>query len=286
VEKKTLLTAAFISTLLLIAITEGCFVKLAQANPYRYLYKHVTPPAGAIPLVISVSSPKNNAVYNVNDIALTFNVSDYGTSIDFIYNIYFKASWLQENVIVYKQNSHSPEFPDFWSYDETFWDLPDGESSVVITARGGGYYVDNTKVDYFDGTAYYFEMTTVSVVNFTVATPPEVSVLSPLNGTYDSSDVQLNFTVNESFSKISYVLDHQDNMTIDGNTTLLGLSNGVHNVTVYACENAGNVGSSETITFTVAEPEPLPSASIATASIASVVVAGAVLLVYFKKSKK
>jgi len=286
VRKKTLLTAGFISVLFLIAIAEACFVKFAQANPYRYIYKQISPPSDATPILITISSPRSNAAYNVNDIALTFNVSDYGTSISFIYEIYFKASWLQENVTIFKQNPHSPEFPDFRSYDETFWDLPDGEYSVVITARGGGYIVDNTKVDYFDGTAYYFEMTTVSAVNFTIATPPEVSILSPKNETYGSSEVPLKFAVDKSLSKISYVLDYQDNVTIHGNATLTGLSNGVHNVTVYAWDDAGNIGSSETIIFIVDAPEPLPATFVSTVSVASVATAGAGLLLYRKKRRR
>jgi len=53
----------------------------------------------------------------------------------------------------------------------------------------------------------------------------------------------LNYTVNEPVSKIFFVLDGQWNVTIAGNTTLAGLSNGVHNVTVYAWDDVGNVGS-------------------------------------------
>jgi hypothetical protein len=266
-------------------MAEGCFVKVAQANPYSkfYLFEKVSPPANAIPLIISVSCPKNNAVYNVSDIALIFNVSDYGTSIDFIYNIYFEACWLQENVIVWKQNPHSPEFPDFWSYNETFWDLPDGEYSVVITARGGGSYEDNIKVDYFWGTVYNFEMTSISVVNFTVATPPEVSILSLENETYDSSDVPLNFTVSETVSQISYVLDGGKNRTINGNTTLTDLPNGDHNVTVYATDEAGNVGASETICFSVEVPF---QTTMVIAPIASAAIIGSGLLVYFKKRRR
>ncbi len=287
VEKKALFTAIFISALLFLALAmaEGCFVKIAQANPYAnfYLSEKVSPPTDSIPLIISLSSPKNNAVYNVSNIALTFNVSDYGTSIHFIYNIHFKASWLQENVTVWKQNPRSPEFPDSWSYDETFRDLPDGEYSVVITARGGGSYEDNIPVDYFWGTVYHFEMTSISVVNFTVATPPEVSILSPGNETCDSSNVPLNFTVSEAVSQISYVLDGQENMTINGNTKLTELSNGFHNVTVYATDEAGNVGASETVYFSVDVPFPT---TMVIAPIASVTVIGVGLLAYLKKRKR
>jgi hypothetical protein len=62
----------------------------------------------------------------------------------------------------------------------------------------------------------------------------------------------------------------------------------VHNVTAYAWDVAGNVGTSETITFTIAEPELFPAtpATVASvASVASVATAGAGLLVYFKKRK-
>jgi hypothetical protein len=284
VGKKTLLTAAFISMLLLIAITEGWFVKLAQANPYsKYDVKQVSPPEGAIPLIISVSSPNDIAVYNVNDIALTFSVSARDTDINAINNVYFTASWLQEKVIVYDYNySKSPISPDFWSYNETFWDLLDGEYSVVITAVGEGSYVEE-KVPFIEGTIYHFDMTTISVVNFTIATPPEVSILSPKNETYSSSEVPLNFTVNKSFSKISYVLDCQDNMAINGNATLTGLSDGVHNVTVYAWDDAGNIGSSETVTFTVDAPESFPATFVSAVSVASVATVGAGLLLYRKK---
>ena len=265
--------------LFLIAIAEACFVKFAQANPYsRYVPKHISPPEGAIPLTISVSSPKNDAVYNVNDIALTFSVSAVGTDVNSIDNVSFTASWLQERVIVYIYNySKSPKSPDFWSYDETFWDLPDGEYSVVSTAFGGGSYVES--VNLLDGTFYYFDMTTISVVNFTIATPPVVSILSPKNETYGSSEVPLNFAVDKSFSKISYVLDHQDNMTIYGNATLTGLSNGVHNVTVYAWDDAGNIGSSENVAFIVATQESsFPAMSVSAVSVASVATVGAGLM--------
>lgn len=99
----------------------------------------------------------------------------------------------------------------------------------------------------------------------------------------------MNFTVNKSFSKISYVLDGQDNMTIDGNATLTGLSNGVHNITVCAWDAAGNIGSSETITFTVAAvtaPEPFPVTFVSAVTVASVATVGAGLLLYRKKRRR
>ena len=281
-EKKQLVTIALTSVLLVIALGGGCF-KLVQANPYAsfYLFESVPPPAGAVPLTISISSPQSDAVYRANDVTVSFNVDTQGTSIYTIYEVSFTASWLQEPVIIFKQNSHSPEFPKSCSYNETFWDMPDGEYSVVITARGGGSYEDRTPVDYFWGTVYGYDMTSTEVVNFTVATPPRVTILSLENATYNSSNVPLNFTVDKTFSQISYVLDGQKNTTMNGNITLTELSNGYHNVTVYATDETGNTGVSETVYFSV--DVPFPVVTMAAASTVVAVAVGAGLLLYHKK---
>jgi len=60
------------------------------------------------------------------------------------------------------------------------------------------------------------------------------------------------------------------------------LANGEHNLTVYATDEAGNMGASETIYFSVAEPFPT---TLVMASVITVSVAGIALLVYFKKRK-
>ena len=67
------------------------------------------------------------------------------------------------------------------------------------------------------------------------------------------------------------------------------MTNGFHSITVYANDTFGDMGASETITFTIAipEPTPFPTAPVAAVSGASaVVVVGAGLLVYFKKRKR
>jgi hypothetical protein len=89
-------------------------------------------------------------------------------------------------------------------------------------------------------------------------------------------------------SKIAYCLDGQENLAISGNTTLTELPNGEHNITVYATDETGNTGASETIIFNVAKPEPpapFPTTMVI-APIASVGVMGVGLLVYFKKRKR
>ena len=75
----------------------------------------------------------------------------------------------------------------------------------------------------------------------------------------------------------------KENVTIAENTTLPGLSNGKHNVTVYGWDFAGNSGASETINFNIAEP--FPALSITIASIIVVAAVCVALLVYLKKYK-
>ena len=82
-------------------------------------------------------------------------------------------------------------------------------------------------------------------------TPPLVTILSPENTTYTTTSVPLTFTINEDCPWIGYSLDNQANVTITGNTTLTGLSDGVHSITVYANDAAGNMGTSDTVYFTI-----------------------------------
>ena len=117
------------------------------------------------------------------------------------------------------------------------------------------------------------------------ASEQPVLILVPQNITYSTAAVPLNFTVPESAKWVRYSLDGQYNVTVTGNTTLNGLANGFHNLTLYADDPFGNTLVSETIHFSVALPEPFPTAIVTTASIGSVTVVGLGLLFYFKKRR-
>lgn len=266
--------------LLLSASVVAFCVKVAQANPYMY-HEWVDPPSGSIPLAITIASPVNNTSYNCSDVAFKLNITTQGTSVIYLLDAYYTTSWKSGNVTVYKQNSYSPEFPSFWEYSDTFRQMPDGEYTVMITARGGGGYAEGLTYNFFD-------MTKTSVIKFRVDTNrPCVSQLSIENKTYSKPDLSLDFVVNESVSVVSYVLDGQKNVSIYGNTTLTGLPEGVHNVTVYATDAAGNVGVSETAVFSVSFEKPFQVepmvAGVAVATAAVILVAG---LAYFKKRRR
>jgi len=128
-----------------------------------------------------------------------------------------------------------------------------------------------------NNTDHYPLMAPVDIVN------PSIQILSPENRIYDTSSCPLNFAVNEPASQITYSLNGEENITIAGNTTLVGLTNGNHTITVYAWDEAGNVGTSEPINFTV--DVPFPTTLTITASAATAAVIGTGLLAYFKKHK-
>ena len=113
-------------------------------------------------------------------------------------------------------------------------------------------------------------------------TPPEITIISPENKIYHKTSIPIEFSVNEPVSWMQYKLDNENVTEISSNTTIAALSLGSHNLTVYAIDDAGNVGVSQTIQFEVAE-DPFPA--LVVASVITVAVVGVGLLVYFKKRK-
>jgi hypothetical protein len=273
------------------------FINLAKANPtvFNDNLGTIPPDINTKPPVVSQFAPKNYTVYATNVIPLFINVSVGESSTadsKYIGEIYYKADWQTKNISIYEYNptkdiySTEPVITQF-SKTLNLTGVPDGNHSLIVYAKERGAYYSYT--DYSAGNVWYeyyylFEIEGSSSVFFTVATTaPSVSVPSIQDATFYSPNVDLSFIVNEQTSRTAYSLDGNDNVTITGNATLSGLSVGVHNVTVYAWDAAGNVGASETITFTIAEPAS--AAIIATASGASVIIILGCLLVYFKKRK-
>lgn len=113
---------------------------------------------------------------------------------------------------------------------------------------------------------------------------PKVAVVSPENKSYNATSVSLVFTVNKPVVWMGYSLDGQEIVTITGNTTLSGLSNGMHNITVYAKDEFENTGASETITFNI--EVPFPTILVVTISGVVVSIVGIGFFIYFKKRRK
>jgi hypothetical protein len=158
--------------------------------------------------------------------------------------------------------------------------LVDVQGNLSLTGLSAGLHsITIYATDLSDNTALS-QTTYFNVDN----APPIISVISPQNNKYGSSKIPLTFTLNEVASEIVYSLDGLDNVTISGNSTLSGLLNGEHNVTVFAWDVAGNVGSSQTANFTIVS-ELFPTVPIVAVSIVAVALVVAGLLIYYKKQK-
>jgi hypothetical protein len=116
-------------------------------------------------------------------------------------------------------------------------------------------------------------------------TIPIVIVLSPTGKTYDTSDIPLAFSVNEFPLWMAYSLDGQGNVTVDGNVTMGGVSNGTHYVTVYSRDSTGNTGASDTVYFTV-NVAVIPFVYWALLVVVVVVVAVFSFFIYLRRSRK
>jgi hypothetical protein len=116
-------------------------------------------------------------------------------------------------------------------------------------------------------------------------TPPKIAVLSPLNQTYNVSSVPLVFDSDKTTNWTSYSLDGQQNVTFSGNTNLTDISNGLHDITVYAQDTFGNIGSSNTSSFIVAKPEPESFPVVPVVAVSGVAVAVVVGLIFYYRKR-
>jgi hypothetical protein len=106
------------------------------------------------------------------------------------------------------------------------------------------FFGDNSFITDSDGGASF-----TTTANFEI-TPPNITVLSPQNQTYEGRLVPLNFTIYDysAISWMGYSLDGQANATVTGNITL-NVDKGSHSVVVYANDTYGNMGSSDVVHF-------------------------------------
>ncbi|MEM2293950.1 MAG: hypothetical protein QXX41_11815 [Nitrososphaerota archaeon] len=114
-----------------------------------------------------------------------------------------------------------------------------------------------------------------------------IRIISPINGTSYAGSVSLIFSVNRPVVWMGYSLDGQANITITGNTTLTGLSDGTHSLIVYATDTDGNTGASETVYFNIKtqQYESFPHVWVVAAALVTATSA-ATLIAYFTKIKR
>jgi uncharacterized glyoxalase superfamily protein PhnB len=125
-----------------------------------------------------------------------------------------------------------------------YTDTNSGSTNIIVS---DGFY----NITYFatDGVSD----TNSSAIYFTVdTTPPEITVTSPTNTTYNTTSIPLNVSANENTSAWWYQYNgNGTNITFTPNTTFYaGAADGLKYVTVYTNDSVGNVNSS-TVFFTI-----------------------------------
>jgi parallel beta-helix repeat protein len=131
--------------------------------------------------------------------------------------------------------------------------LNDSDSILVnfsLTASSDGNYTINATAN----STSYGEAVNASSANVTITVdaPPQITIISPRNTTYNQSTVNLTYSIYNPFgiNWTGYSLDGAANVTLTGNITLPGLTESPHNLTLHANDSSGNMNSS-TVFFTV-----------------------------------
>lgn len=260
---KTKIFLPFISMLLFSAVAGTQLVRLGRANGLPGINPN-----------ISISTPPN-ATYNEKIITMNCSAAYNWEGCSLWYSLDGeRMDVVPHQAVVSREDANAGKnfrvVRKILKCSAVLSNLAEGWHTVTF------YLVANMKREVVYSASTKFKIDSVS---------PEVSILSPLNETYDSSAIPLNFTVSEVATLIRYSLDGGEKVTVAENTTLAGLYKGEHNVTVYATDKAGNTGASETIFFTIAEPpEPFPTTMVI-APIALLSVIGSGLVFYSKKRK-
>jgi hypothetical protein len=236
-----------------------------------------------------VLSPKNNTVYSPDSINLSFIAEavypyDYYYTIDtpIVVTPVDGPEGLGKTLVDATLISETPrtEVSSLKTFqcNTELHGLSEGQHNLTLY-HGYDALPDWRYEPAFATIVFYIDSSAPKISDIT---PPKISVSSIQNKTYDITDIDLNFTVSEPVSQIAYSLDGQEKMTVAGNVTLTGLVHGHHNVTVYATDKLGNMVSSETIFFTIAEPFPT---ALVIASIIIIVVLFAVFLIVRKHKR-
>jgi hypothetical protein len=161
-------------------------------------------------------------------------------------------------------------------------------STFFFTSAVGGNYSVSVRIKDSLGN-YILCPSTCPYYIYIHPTPPiNITLLTPENTTYNTGDIPLNFTVSEPAKLVSYSIDARANVPITMNSTLTGLSNGAHNITLCAADALGNTRNSETISFMVTKengPVRNEFLSVLPAAIVVIAFASVACIIVYPKNR-
>jgi hypothetical protein len=264
-------------------------VEVSNANP-NWHPAILVPAPQEIKIILKFESPKENGLYSNGTIKACFNVTlidPNSLSVGLGVTIY-RGDWMQSDVWCPYPNgepyhpyqiSETKERKSFLQYNFSINEIPSGRHRIEFKAHTQGSFMDN------NNTLNIFNLDQTLSINFSLHLAPSIKPLIDQSPNVTFSSFPLNFTVDQPTSWLGYSIDNLANVTIDGNTTLTGLSAGNHSLFVFGNNTFGDMAKSETINFAAKELEN----SLALAVVAPVIIAIIIslgLLVYFRRRGK
>lgn len=269
-----------LSFLLLLSVTPLLVIS-AIANPIAANPAFPHSPITSLPK-INVSAPNNDANFTSPKVMLIFRINEPEDWFEYettpmpgsipsglypywgnlvagnITSVYYVLNGERQNLSVPNIPAFSPtngSLPMYLSYSMPLY-LTSGKYSVQIGVEANDYYLTYYAVTHGGNISTVSLQAVSDEVTFDVSLPQPL-ILSPENIIYNGSSVPLQFAIgNSPVSWIGYSLDDKANVTVTGNTTLTGLTNGKHYLTVYTNDTLGNSYASQTVNFSVALEKP------------------------------
>ena len=272
--KRTAVPLTLIVSLLITAIAGAQLILLAKGNIMIGIVK----PAINVVTPANTTYSTNALSLRVKFITITTGLFDggprYENTRSFTYTLDEQEP---ENIPITKFNvGQNPGADVFFEGEDVLKGLAEGLHNLTVRV-----VFKYSSFNPSDPSLFYAE--SESIVCFRIDTVPQnISILTPENTSY-TFGVPLQAFIDEPASWVGYSLDGQENVTINGNTTLPGLVSGLHNITVYAADAFGNIDASKTILFSVADPFPVAPVAIAIVVITAV---AAGLLLYLRRRKR
>jgi hypothetical protein len=257
-NKKAILSAIIISTLFA-SLVAGLQVDLVGAN---FIPLPSEPPKEP-PTITIITPEKNNTIIAGNELNFTYSISIPASWKNYLAPVYSPIEESISSIGLFLDTGYlvNNENTILGNHSKIIQTLSEGNHTLIVYAyatvsyRPAGtdplWYIN---YDATGSTTIYFEVDN---------TAPTINLSSPTNQTINQASIPLSFSINETTSQIFYSLDNQANTTLTGNTTLTALSEGTHNLVIYANDTVGNMGKSNLIFFTVntAIPSPSPTSS-------------------------
>ena len=231
----------------------------------------------------------NNIIGNAGPTAMcgSYGISFFGSSNN---NIIYANNFIDNKNSAWSNDYYALTCHNTWDNgtEGNFWSDYNGTDANKAVIGDTPYTVNNQNVDRYP---LMHPISNAVATEYLMETrSPDIEVLSPTNQTYNQTSVPIVFLIDKPVNLISYILDGQQNVIVNGNFTIANMTNGFHNVTVYANDTFGNIGASQPLNFSVAvfpmakqESFLAVTVGVVFGAITVLVVVG--LLTYFRKRK-